>query len=630
MIEDYIRAKRIGDRDCRRAIAHGKYPFLLALEDMVADLDSLSEEKIGVFDIHFSQIAGTKTKGRQNAFSNTFFPVLSSDSEFAMKWAKLHDSMLEDGMRDAIKVYEYLMRFYVEEGNKRVSVSRFLDMPFVPGDVIRILPKRNGDRSVEIYYEFLEFFRCVPTYEFEFSQLGSYRKLASYFGKTLDEPWDEESRTALITSFRAFRKMFSQKGGEQQRTTPADAYLIYLKIYGAEPVSSIGEKLLDQRMKKLWGEFAIGAGKDNLIVAENPLEHAPENLMDKMGKTLEGFIKGSYSPSHPLRAAFLYEKGKEESSWTYAHEIGRSFVQQSFDGCVETMAYPAAGDGEKLRILIDDAALNGANVIFTTAPGQMDVTLKSAIHYPKVHFLNCSVNLSRGAVRTYYGRMYEAKFILGALAASLSEGHAIGYMAPRISRGVVSDINAFAIGASMIDPACKIHLSWVEEEPEDHWRERMIRMGVTMLSSPNNFRLATSARSFGLYGADPDGRVRNIAAPVWDWGHYYQQILSYYLDGSFEKQQGKNKALGFFWGFSAGVIDVVLSSKLAYTSQKMVWGLKRAITSGDFHPFSGEIWSQDGKVKDAASPRLSSEEIMAMDWLNENIIGELPAIKEEA
>ena len=158
----------------------------------------------------------------------------------------------------------------------------------------------------------------------------------------------------------------------------------------------------------------------------------------------------------------------------------------------------------------------------------------------------------------------------------------------------------------------------------------MIRMGVTMLSSPNNFRLATSARSFGLYGADPDGRVRNIAAPVWDWGHYYQQILSYYLDGSFEKQQGKNKALGFFWGFSAGVIDVVLSSKLAYTSQKMVWGLKRAITSGDFHPFSGEIWSQDGKVKDAASPRLSSEEIMAMDWLNENIIGELPAIKEEA
>ena len=631
MIEDYIKAKKLGDRAYRRAVSHGEYPFLPALEDMVENLDSLSEEKIGVLDIPFSQIAGTKTKGRQNAFSRGFYPVLDAGSEFAMKWSKLHDSMIEEGMRDSIKAYEYMMRFYVEEGNKRVSVSHFLDMPMIPGDVTRILPKRSGDRSVEIYYEFLDFYRYVPTYEFEFSQTGCYKKLAQYFGKSLDKPWDEGSLNNLLASFRSFRKIFFKRGGGMQRTTPADAYLIYLKIYGAEPVSSIGEKLLEERLKKLWSEFAIGPGKENLVVAENPTAHLSdkEPLADLMGKTFGIFKKSAYSPSRPLKVAFIYEKSTEESSWTYSHEIGRSFVQQSFEGLVETAAYPASGDKEKLRICIDDAALNGANVIFTTAPGQMDVTLKSAIHYPKVHFLNCSVNLGRGAVRTYYGRMYEAKFLLGCLAASLSEGHALGYMAPRLSRGVVSDINAFAIGASMIDPACKVQLAWIEEEAEEVWRERMIKMGIRILSGPNNFRPSPTSRSFGLYGANEDGVIQNIAAPVWDWGHYYQQILSYYLDGSFEKQQGKNKALGFFWGFSAGVIDLVLSEKLSYASKKMMSGLKRAITAGDFHPFAGELWSQNGKIKDAASPRLSSEEIMSMDWLNENVIGDLPVIQDD-
>ena len=41
-------------------------------------------------------------------------------------------------------------------------------------------------------------------------------------------------------------------------------------------------------------------------------------------------------------------------------------------------------------------------------------------------------------------------------------------------------------------------------------------------------------------------------------------------------------------------------------------------------PFEGEIHSAEGTVREAGDPRLSNEEIITMDWLCDNIIGEIP------
>ena len=62
-------------------------------------------------------------------FSSGFLPIAEPTSEFAMKWSDLIDSQRAEGLRDPIVVFEYLQRFYVQEGNKRVSVSRYLACP---------------------------------------------------------------------------------------------------------------------------------------------------------------------------------------------------------------------------------------------------------------------------------------------------------------------------------------------------------------------------------------------------------------------------------------------------------------------------------------------------------------------
>lgn len=47
-----------------------------------------------------------------------------------------------------------------------------------------------------------------------------------------------------------------------------------------------------------------------------------------------------------------------------------------------------------------------------------------------------------------------------------------------------------------------------------------------------------------------------------------------------------------------------------------------------FNPFSGILYSQDGIIKDHPDNVLSPEEIMAMDWLSDNIIGSIPKLEE--
>lgn len=59
-------------------------------------------------------------------------PLLDEDTEFAQKWNALCDAHLSVGIRDPIKAYEYMNKFYVEEGNKRVSVMKYYEAMSIP------------------------------------------------------------------------------------------------------------------------------------------------------------------------------------------------------------------------------------------------------------------------------------------------------------------------------------------------------------------------------------------------------------------------------------------------------------------------------------------------------------------
>lgn len=69
-------------------------------------------------------------------------PLIAGESEFGSKWMYLYKAHMEEGIRDPIKVYEYLNWFYVVEGNKRVSVLKYCDAYSISAVVTRLIPKK--------------------------------------------------------------------------------------------------------------------------------------------------------------------------------------------------------------------------------------------------------------------------------------------------------------------------------------------------------------------------------------------------------------------------------------------------------------------------------------------------------
>ena len=83
-------------------------------------------------------------------------PLLEEDTEFAIKWSNLCEAHLEEGIHTPIIAYEYLNKFYVQEGNKRVSVLKYYEAVTIPGTVTRLVPARDDTLENKIYYEFLD------------------------------------------------------------------------------------------------------------------------------------------------------------------------------------------------------------------------------------------------------------------------------------------------------------------------------------------------------------------------------------------------------------------------------------------------------------------------------------------
>ncbi|HCW22188.1 MAG TPA: BMP family ABC transporter substrate-binding protein [Lachnospiraceae bacterium] len=622
-LEAYTEARKLGLKACRRAVVNGHSPYPAVLDDILKEYDVLAEVPVGLMELPLDMVAGTRTAGRTTAFSNNFMPILKEGTEFQMKWSNLYESQMDVGIHDPIKCYEFLNRFYVLEGNKRVSVSRYCKLSGIMADVTRVLPRRSDAKRIRLYYEFLDFFKVCPLYQIEFTQEGFYSRFAEALGQNLTDPWPDELIETIKAAYATFEKLYVNRGGDKLETTTSDAFLVYLNFYPIESLIEDSSDVISSRITRLWNEI-LTESTDSVTLVEDPKQIRKDTgLLDVFRSAPD------YSVDKPLSVAFIYDKNPENSRWIYGHELGRNHLVSYYEGLVDAVKFEDCDSDEKIQKAIDAAAADEDSLVFTTSPAMMPATLRSAIHYPKISFLNCSINLSYNAVRTYYCKMYEAKYILGALAASMAENHKIGYLADYPIYGCVANINAFAIGASLVDPKAKIYLQWSSRKGES-WREWFAREGVRVISGPDLIMPKSPSREYGLYLVEDDGTVTNLAMPVMNWGTYYEQIVRRVLEGNWEAMGSskKREAVNYWWGMQTGVVDVLCSERLPYTSKKLVEILRHGIITEQMRPFDGELHSQKETIKTVQDPLLTNEQIIEMNWLNDNVIGSIPETQD--
>ncbi len=617
----YNEALKRGQKEYRALVSAGEQPYLPQLEDLVPPDQLSGGTNLGILELPAELIVGTRTGGRTNAFSRGFMPLLDSQSEFAMKWKALCKAHMEEGIRDPVKVYEYRNRFYVEEGNKRVSVLKFFNAAVISAQVTRILPKRDGSREVELYYEFLDYYKASRLNFPEFSKPGSYAAFQRLLGKHPGGVWSEEERREVSAAYYYFRQAYeANKSSRRLSSTVGDAMLAYIKVFGFQELLGKNGAELKNRIARVWEEITLQQEEPSIDLNLVPKEEKGQGLLSKLLPKNE--------PAK-LKAAFIHDQTPALSGWTYAHEFGRQHVQQVFRDELETTAYFNAMDKNPAEV-IEQAIADGNTILFTTSPLLLPASLRAAVDHPEAVILNCSLNQSHRYIRTYYARMYEAKFITGAIAGTVSASGRIGYVCDYPIFGQIAGINAFAFGVQMTNPRARVVLEWSGTGGSSAAVQRLTDRGITLISALDLPKEGDwERRNFGLFANEPGGSRTLLAMTVWRWGAYYEAILRQIRNKTFQTESKESsRAINYYWGMASGVIDVHCSPRLPVGSRKLAAILKKGISSGICSPFQGPLYDQNKHLIVSGGQTLGPEQIINMDWLAENISGTIPAYED--
>ena len=624
--KQYNDSLRLGQKNYKERLLRGLYPYPAVLDEMLDEKMVAGRAELGVVDIPTEQIVGTKTAGRRMAFASNFMPLLDAGSEFAYKWIDLCAAHLGDeGIRDPIRCYEYMGRFYVQEGNKRVSVLKSYGAPTIPGYVIRVIPIWSDDPAVRAYYDFMASYQLTGLYRVYFSRPGSFAKLQAALGFEPDHVWTEDERQHFVAGLTYFREALRRQNPDKLPATPADALLVWLRVYNFEQLWSLSTAELNKSVAAVWPDIKLFAANKPISVSTETEEQKAEAGAEPAN--IFGRLLHAMFPDH-LNVVFVNQYSPGTSDWVRAHDLGRQYLEAVMGNKVSVQVFHDVDPGEEAVETMKKAAENGAQVIFATTPPLIGACRKLAAKYPGVRILNCSASMPYAGVRTYYSRIYEGKFLTGAIAGAMSRDGEIGYVASSPIFGVPASINAFALGARLTNPRARIKVRW--SCVEDDAVGALTAEGVDVISNrdvPSPDRLV---EAWGLCQVSPDGTLRSLASPYWHWGNFYVKLIRSIFSGGWDELNlhDDEQAVNYWWGMSSRTVDVLFSKDLPTGTAQLAQILRKGIIDGSIDPFRRPIRSQDGRIRNDGEKWFTPEEILHMDWLCDYVDGEIPAYEQ--
>ncbi|WP_428267591.1 BMP family ABC transporter substrate-binding protein [Haliangium sp.] len=329
-----------------------------------------------------------------------------------------------------------------------------------------------------------------------------------------------------------------------------------------------------------------------------------------------------------LKVAFIYVGPIGDAGWTFSHDLARKDLEAQFPW-VKTTYRESVPEGAGAERAITQFAEKGYKVIFTTSFGFMDPTIEVAKRYPDTVFMHCSGYKRADNVGTYFGRMYQAKYLAGLVAGSMTKSGTIGFVAPHPIPEVIRHINAFTIGVREVKPDATVKVVWTNEwfDPgkEKEAADALLDAGADVIATGADSAAplqAAEARGALAIGYDSDSREfapsAFLTAPLWDWRVVYRDVVQQVKNGTW-------KAGDFWGGLETGVIHLApLADKIPAEVKALVEARTKELSSGSRKVFAGPLTKQDGSEAQAAGGALADPDLLSMRWFVAGVEGTIP------
>lgn len=328
------------------------------------------------------------------------------------------------------------------------------------------------------------------------------------------------------------------------------------------------------------------------------------------------------------KPTFIYVGPKGDGGYNYMHDIGRQMMEKNHPGLKSTIveSVPEGPDSERV---METSIRNGSKVIFANSFGYMDHVINVAKRHPDVYFMHCSGYKTAPNVSTYFGRMYQPRYLSGIVAGAATKSNLIGYVAAYPIPEVIRGINAFTLGVRKVNPNAKVKVVWIFTW-HDPAKEKEAAKALydakcdTLAMHADTGGAPQAAEELGMWvigynnPMDKYAPTRHLVTPVWNWGKYYDYAVKNINEGTWKSEQ-------IWWSMKEGMVDLSPFGKnVTEETKKIVAAEKARILSEKWDVFTGPIKAQDGSVKIPAGKSLDDNEMLSMSWFVEGVDGTIP------
>lgn len=249
------------------------------------DLNSLMEDRmisyrldLGIMEIPTTLIIGVAETSEKSAlYTKEFLPISAPKSDFADQWRDIYLRHLSgNGLTGYVHCYEYLGKFFVVDGLKRVSVAKFSKASTIRSKVIRIMPIRTDARSIQLYYDFLFQFQLTRMYQLQFTQEGYFERFQTELGFDPEYKWTDSDRSRFLAVWPKIEEAFHKSYEESLRITAADALVVLLQKYSIDQIAQMPSWVLARLFQAIWKELYT-LSFPNVSVKESKLQ--PERVL---------------------------------------------------------------------------------------------------------------------------------------------------------------------------------------------------------------------------------------------------------------------------------------------------------------------------------------------------------------
>lgn len=329
-----------------------------------------------------------------------------------------------------------------------------------------------------------------------------------------------------------------------------------------------------------------------------------------------------------MKVAFMYVGPVGDGGWSYAHDQGRQYLVEKMPD-VETSIVESVPEGADAERVLTQLAEAGNKVIFATSFGYMDYVIKVAQKYPDIVFMHCSGFKTADNVGTYFGRIYQARYLTGIVAGKTTKTNTIGYVAAHPIPEVVRGINAFTLGVRSVNPQAKVKVvwtnTWYDPALEKDAGKTLLEQGADVIAqhqdTPGPQQAAEEKGKFSIgYNSDMSKMAPKavLTSAVWNWGPYYEKTVKSVKEGTWKSEQ--------YWGpMSDNIVGLAPYGPMVSDDIKQtVEASKQKILSGSWDVFTGPIKDQKGAVKVPEGQKMSDADMLSFNWFVEGVDGTIP------